>query len=150
MRPYMQAYFQPFITLGMIAKIWTFVTICVNRSIAVLRSLLWAARLCAVSHVKWQMFYIILVSNLNVLPRLFEYKVSRTEDNTAYRYRALLGNFLETSILDATYLAIRLLITQMQLEHCISALLQLHLHPWANTWLQWIGQRLLQDERRNV
>ena len=32
----------------------------------------------------------------------------------------------------------------------LSALLQLHLHSPINTWLQWIGQRQLQDETRNV
>ena len=30
------------------------------------------------------------------------------------------------------------------------ALLQLQLHSWLNTWLQWIGQRQLQDETRNI
>ena len=30
--------------------------------------------------------------------------------------------------------------------HCLSALLQLHLHSQHNTWLQWIDQRQLQDE----
>ena len=38
----------------------------------------------------------------------------------------------------------------MQLEHRLSALLQLHLHSQFNTWLQWIGQRQLQDETRNI
>ena len=28
-------------------------------------------------------------------------------------------------------------------------LLQLHLHSQLNTWLQWIGQRPLQEETRN-
>ena len=28
--------------------------------------------------------------------------------------------------------------------------LQLHLHSQLNTWLQWIGQRQLQDETRNI
>ena len=35
-------------------------------------------------------------------------------------------------------------------EHLLSALLQLHLHSGLNTWLQWIGQRELQNERRNI
>ena len=38
----------------------------------------------------------------------------------------------------------------MQLEHPLLALLQLHLHSRLNTWLQWIGQRQLQDETRNI
>ena len=42
----------------------------------------------------------------------------------------------------------KLVITQMQLEHRLSALLQLHLHSRLNTWLTWIGQ--LQDETRNI
>ena len=32
----------------------------------------------------------------------------------------------------------------------LSALLQLHLHSQLNTWLQWIGQRPLHDETRNI
>ena len=35
-------------------------------------------------------------------------------------------------------------------EHCLSALLQLHLHSRLNTWLHWIGQRQLQDGTRNI
>ena len=31
-----------------------------------------------------------------------------------------------------------------------SALLQLHIHSRLNTWLQWIGQRQLQDETGNI
>ena len=38
----------------------------------------------------------------------------------------------------------------MQLEHRLSALLQLHLHSQHNTWLQLIGQRQLHDEARNI
>ena len=36
------------------------------------------------------------------------------------------------------------------MEHRLSALLQLHLHSRLNTWLQWVWQRHLQDERRIV
>ena len=36
----------------------------------------------------------------------------------------------------------------MELEHRLSALLQLHLHSRHSTWLLWIGQRQLQDEAR--
>ena len=32
----------------------------------------------------------------------------------------------------------------------LSALLQLYLHSQINIWLQWIGQRQLQDETRNI
>ena len=32
----------------------------------------------------------------------------------------------------------------------MSLLLQLHLHSRLNTWFQWIGQRQLRDERRNI
>ena len=39
------------------------------------------------------------------------------------------------------YKAIKLLITQMQLEHRLSALLQLHLHSQLNTWIQYIAER---------
>ena len=41
---------------------------------------------------------------------------------------------------------IRLLTSQMQLEHRLSALSQLYLHSQLNTLLQWIGQRQLQYE----
>ena len=36
------------------------------------------------------------------------------------------------------------------MEYRLSALLQLHLHSGLNTCLQWIGQRQLQDETRNI
>ena len=36
----------------------------------------------------------------------------------------------------------------MQLEHHLSVLLLIHLHSLLNTWLQWIGQRQLQDMTR--
>ena len=36
----------------------------------------------------------------------------------------------------------------MKLEHRLSALLQIHLHSWLNTRLQWIGHRHLQDQTR--
>ena len=42
------------------------------------------------------------------------------------------------------------MITQMWLEHRLSALLQLHLHSPPNTQLQWIGQTQLQEEMRNI
>ena len=38
------------------------------------------------------------------------------------------------------------MITQMQLEHRLSALLQLQFHSRLNTQLKWIGQRKLQDD----
>ena len=34
--------------------------------------------------------------------------------------------------------------------HCLSALLELHLHSRLNTWLQSNGLRELQDEMRNI
>ena len=43
----------------------------------------------------------------------------------------------------------KLLISQMQLEHRLSVLLQLHLHSRLNNWLHWIGQMQLNDETRN-
>ena len=36
------------------------------------------------------------------------------------------------------------------MEHRLSALLQLHLHSQLDTWLQWIGQRPLQEWTRNI
>ena len=38
----------------------------------------------------------------------------------------------------------------MKLDHGLSALLQLHLHSRLNIWLQWLRQRQLQDETRNI
>ena len=38
----------------------------------------------------------------------------------------------------------------MELDHRLSALLQLHLHSRLNTWLWWIAQWQLQDETRNI
>ena len=38
----------------------------------------------------------------------------------------------------------------MQLEHRLSALLQLHLRSPLNTWLEYIAQRQLQAEMRNI
>ena len=34
-----------------------------------------------------------------------------------------------------------------ELEHRLSALIQLHLYSRLKTWLQWIGQRQLQDQK---
>ena len=42
----------------------------------------------------------------------------------------------------------KLLITHMQLEHRLSALLKLHLHSRLNIWLQGIRQRQPQDSAR--
>ena len=42
----------------------------------------------------------------------------------------------------------KLLITQMKLEHRLSALLQLHLHSQLNIGLHGIGQR--KDDTRNI
>ena len=36
------------------------------------------------------------------------------------------------------------------MEHRLSALLQLHLHSWLNTYFQWIRQRERQDEAKNI
>ena len=38
----------------------------------------------------------------------------------------------------------------MQLEHRLSALLQLHLHSRLSNWLHWIGKRQLNDETGNI
>ena len=57
---------------------------------------------------------------------------------------------VKTSIISHTFLGNKLVITQMKLEHGLSALLQLHLHSRLDTWLQWIGQRQLQDKTRNI
>ena len=38
----------------------------------------------------------------------------------------------------------------MYLEQRQQVLLQLHLHSGLNTGLQWIGQRQLEDETRNI
>ena len=66
-------------------------------------------------------------------------------ETTRCEYR--LGIYRQTSIISAP---IKVLITQMLLEHRLSVLLQPHLHSRLNIWLQWIGQRQLQDETRNL
>ena len=38
----------------------------------------------------------------------------------------------------------------MYLEHCLSALLQLHHHSRLNTWLQWIGQKQLRWDEKHL
>ena len=43
---------------------------------------------------------------------------------------------------------IKLLITQAKFEHHLSVLLQLHPNSRINIWLEWIGQRQLQDKMR--
>ena len=45
---------------------------------------------------------------------------------------------------------IKLLITQMLLEHRLSSLIQIHLYSQINTWFQWIAQRQLQDQTRGI
>ena len=59
---------------------------------------------------------------------------SNTNTNTPYLYLYL-------------YLQIQIRIWP---QPCLSALLQLHFHSQLNTWLQYIGQRQLQDETRNI
>ena len=54
--------------------------------------------------------------------------------------------YREISDMSYTLVGIKILISQMYLEHHLSTLLQLHLHSHLNTWLQWIGQRQLQDD----
>ena len=56
----------------------------------------------------------------------------------------------QTSNISYTLVGNKLLITQIKLEHCLSVLIQLHLHSGLNAWLLWIGQRQLQDEMRNI
>ena len=56
-------------------------------------------------------------------------------------------NTVTPVILEAHEQEMKLLITQMWLGHRLSALPQLHLHSRLNNWLQWIGQRQLQDRR---
>ena len=59
-------------------------------------------------------------------------------------------NYRQVSNISSTLVAIKLSITQMWLEHRLSALLQLHLRSQLNSWLQTIGQRRLQDEMRII
>ena len=58
--------------------------------------------------------------------------------------------FCYCQISNISHTIAKLLITQVQLEHRLSALLQLHIRSRLNTWLQWIGQRQRQDETRNI
>ena len=56
----------------------------------------------------------------------------------------------QTCDISGTLVGNKLLIAQMKSELCLLALLQLHLHSWLKTWLQWIGQRQLQVEMKNM
>ena len=62
----------------------------------------------------------------------------------------LLLNTCWTSNIRCTLVGNKIVITQMQLEQRLSALLQLHFHSRLNTWLQRIPQRQLQGEMRNI
>ena len=66
------------------------------------------------------------------------------------RHFTSLQSTVKHLIWDAPLQAIKLLITQMQLAHGLAAVPQLHLHSQLNTWLQWIGQRKLQNETRSI
>ena len=55
------------------------------------------------------------------------------------------SNLITKTPLEISWQGMELLITQMLLKHCLSALFHLHLHPPLNTWCQWIGLRQLQD-----
>ena len=54
---------------------------------------------------------------------------------------------VKSQIQDSPWQAIKLLITQ---PAGLPALLQLHLYSQLNTWFQWIGQRHMQDETRDI
>ena len=56
----------------------------------------------------------------------------------------------QTSNISHTLVHNEMLITQIELEHRLSVLLQLHLYFRLNTWLQWIGQRQLQGETKSI
>ena len=66
--------------------------------------------------------------------------------------------YFKTSNVRRTFVGNKLLITQMQLEHRLSALHQRNLHSRLNTWLQWIAEvyytvymsRSQQDITRNA
>ena len=62
----------------------------------------------------------------------------------------LMQRYRQTSNTRRTLVSNKLLITQMELQHRLSVLLPLHLHSRLKTWLQWIEQRQLQDETRNI
>ena len=68
-----------------------------------------------------------------------------------YLYRYLnMQEYHQTFNLSLTLAGFKLLITEMYLEHRLSALIQLHLHARFNTWLQWSGQGQPQDQVRSI
>ena len=54
----------------------------------------------------------------------------------------------QTSNIKRTLVGIK--IANIELENRLSALLQLHFHSQLHTWLQWLGQKQLQDETVDI
>ena len=73
-------------------------------------------------------------------------------------FRNLIKQIVLTITQDKYFIIIRLIIHKPSLSHILPNaaihilfyLLKLHLHSQLNTWLQWILQRQLQDETRNM
>ena len=57
--------------------------------------------------------------------------------------------YCQTSNISATFVGNKF-VDHSDVVGASPVLLQLHFHFWLNTWLQWIGQRQLQDERRII
>ena len=69
-------------------------------------------------------------------------KILKTTCMVSLRRNGVKSKYSKTSNISHTFVGNKLV------DH--SALLQLHLHSRLNTWLQWIEQRRLQDETRNI
>ena len=74
---------------------------------------------------------------------------SRLHSGDVFSWSCQKHLFTQYLIWAAPHLAVKLFISQMSLEHRLSALLQLHLNSRLNTWLQWIAQTKLQDGTRS-
>ena len=64
-------------------------------------------------------------------------------NNSYYYYR-------KTSYISRTLVGSKIVDNSDVVGASLSALLQLHLHFRLNTWLQWIEQRQLQDDIKNI
>ena len=67
-----------------------------------------------------------------------------------YSGRKIFSYYLQTSNISRTSVGNELLSTQIWLELRRQAIPQLYLPSGLNTWLQWFGQRQVQDEARNI
>ena len=92
--------------------------------------------------------YCIYIEMITII-RLMQMKSNKLADyitSSTWHWCTIIDNYRQVSNIRRTLVANKI----VDLEHRLSALLQLHLQSRLNTWLQWIEQRQLQDEIRNI